>query len=156
VFRFRNVSAPNGKEADGQTFHVSAKPIPVLAKSRVNQLDFVLMEMEPAIKSRPDIWKASVSTEVPYRGMPLNIFQHAQGGPLSIAFSKDGVRHVLEKRGLVQYATAASGGSSGSPCLSDEWKVVALHHAERATSFGSIREGVLMSTIYPLIRTFID
>jgi V8-like Glu-specific endopeptidase len=151
ALRFRNVSAPNGKEAEGQVFRVAGSTL-VLASSPTDQLDFVLLQVDPAIKARPDIRHAPVNEAVPFRGMPLNILQHPRGGPMSFAFSKDGVRDVFESRGLVQYVTQAAGGSSGSPCFSDDWSVVALHHAEKARSFGSIREGILMSKIYPEIR----
>jgi V8-like Glu-specific endopeptidase len=155
VLRFRSVSAPNGKEAEGQIFRLVG-PTSVLRSSPANQLDFALLQVEPAIKSRTDIGKAPLSIEVPCRGMPLNILQHPRGGPLSFAFSKDGVRDVFEERGLMQYVTPASGGSSGSPCFNDDWKVVALHHAERSRSFGSIREGVLMNKIYREIGPYIE
>jgi endonuclease G len=151
ALRFRNVSAQDGKEAEGQIFHVVG-PIPVLASSPSDQLDFLLLQVDPSIKARLDIQRAPVNQEVPYRGMSLNILQHPRGGPMSFAFNKDGVRDVFEARGLVQYVTQACGGSSGSPCFNDDWNVVALHHAERARSFGSIREGILMSKIYPAIK----
>ena len=155
ALRFRNVSAPDGREAEGQVFR-AAGPTLVLASSPSNQLDFVLLQVEPAIKARPDIRQSPINQEVPCRGMPLNILQHPRGGPMSFAFSKDGVRDVFEDRGLAQYVTQAAGGSSGAPCFGDDWSVVALHHAERARSFGSIREGILMSKIYPAIKRFLE
>ena len=70
---------------------------------------------------------------------------------MKLAASKDGITSILPN-GLVQYANKAAGGSSGSPCFSEDWKVVALHHAERSRRFGAIREGILLSSIYPEIK----
>jgi V8-like Glu-specific endopeptidase len=151
VFRFRNVSAPDGQEAEGQLFH-AVDSLPILASSPPDQLDFVLLQIDPSLTSRLDIGKVSLLPEVPSEGTPLNILQHPGRGPMSLAISKDGVRNVFSDRGLVQYVTQAAGGSSGSPCFNDNWEVIATHHAARARSFGSIREGILMSKIYPAVK----
>jgi endonuclease G len=66
---------------------------------------------------------------------------------MSLAVNRNGVSSVDAQRGLVQYVTRTAGGSSGSPCFDDDWKVVALHHAERSRPFGSVREGILVSSI---------
>ncbi|GEM_PF-4840524 len=39
--------------------------------------------------------------------------------------------------------------------LNEEWKVVALHHAERAKSFGKSREGILFTAIYDKIKNYL-
>jgi V8-like Glu-specific endopeptidase len=154
VFRFRNVSAPNGQEAGGQIFRAVGTN-PILTKSSSDQLDFVLIQLDPSITSRPDIGKASLLSEIPSEGAPLNILQHPNRGPMSLAISKDGIRSVFQDRGLVQYVTRASGGSSGSPCFNDDWRVIAIHHAARARAFGAVREGILMNKIYPDIQHYI-
>ena len=59
---------------------------------------------------------------------------------------------IAKENGLIQYITKTSPGSSGSPCFNEDWKVVALHHAQKSTHFGSIREGILLSAIYKEIQ----
>jgi hypothetical protein len=34
------------------------------------------------------------------------------------------------------------------PCFDENWYLVALHHAQKAKTFGSIREGILFANIY--------
>jgi Trypsin-like peptidase domain len=155
LLRFRNVTAANGKEAEGLVFRTTGRES-ILAKSGINDLDFVLLQVEERIKTSPGVGVAPLDISVPSPKTPLNILQHAGGRPLGLAFSNDGIRGVYPDRGLVQYVTQAVGGSSGSPCFNDVWKVVALHHAERSRSFGSIREGILMSKIFPLIKGFLS
>jgi len=48
----------------------------------------------------------------------------------------------------VQYISKAQNGSSGSPCINGDKQLIAIHHAERQSSFGSTREGVMLSKIY--------
>lgn len=60
----------------------------------------------------------------------------------------DGITGVYPNSGLVQYINKAAGGSSGSPCFNENGELVALHHAQRSKSFGTIREGILFSSIY--------
>jgi len=73
---------------------------------------------------------------------------------MKLSISCDGITGVYADRGLVQYVNKTSGGSSGSPCFNENWHLVALHHAQRAKSFGSIREGILFSSIYPEIKPY--
>jgi hypothetical protein len=47
-------------------------------------------------------------------------------------------------------------GSSGSPCFDENWYLVALHHAQKARTFGSIREGILFASIYQEIKDFLN
>jgi V8-like Glu-specific endopeptidase len=154
ILRFRNVSAADGREAEGQIFR-TAGPNPVLATSPACELDFVLLRVDPGIKANQSIRAAPFDPAVLMAGTALNIVQHPSGGAMSVAFSKDGIRGVFADRGLVQYVTLATGGSSGSPCFNDDWNVVAIHHAARARSFGSVREGILMSTLHPIIKPFL-
>ncbi len=84
--------------------------------------------------------------------MALNILQHPQGDSMKIAISSNAIANIFPDSGLMQYVTKALSGSSGSPCFNEDWKVVALHHAQKATYFGSIREGILLSSIYKKIQ----
>ena len=71
---------------------------------------------------------------------------------MKLAVSGNGIVGIYSDVGLVQYATRAINGSSGSPCFDDNWQPVAIHHAERAKAFGAVREGILLEPIFNEIR----
>lgn len=139
----------------GQKFKLK-RTKPLLGQSPIDKLDYVLLQVEDVIRSveeiKPVAWDASAQLD---RGQEINILQHPQGQTMKIAVSSDGITGVYPASGRVQYVTTAKEGSSGSPCFNDDWKVIALHHAERSRSFGSIREGILFSVIYPEIKQYL-
>ena len=149
VLRFGNVSAPPGQEAAGRVFHTHPAQ-PVLAASETARLDYVLLQVEDAIKGVEGIAPAPCEPAAPAEKSALNILQHPGGAAMKLALSGNGVSAVCGA--FVQYVTRAAGGSSGSPCFNDDWKVVAIHHAERAKAFGAVREGILLGAIYPEIQ----
>ncbi len=61
------------------------------------------------------------------RGEWLNIIQHADGEPKSLALRDNRLFDVLD--GFLHYETDTSPGSSGSPVFNDQWELVALHHS---------------------------
>jgi endonuclease G len=63
------------------------------------------------------------------RGQPVNIIQYPDGGPKQYAVSQNRLVDILEKEGFLHYETDTLGGSSGSPAFSENWELVALHHA---------------------------
>ena len=150
--RFGNITAEDGEEAKGQEFKLADEPI--VKVSSDDKLDYVLLQVEDSIR-RSGIKSAPYTVELPFKGMSLNILQHPGGEPLKLACSGDGVDKVLEEKGAVQYSTRARRGSSGSPCFTDEWKVIALHHAQRSKSFGTIREGIIFKSIYEEIEQYL-
>ena len=152
MLRFCCFTADTGTETQGQTFRLDqAKP--VVKYSPTEKLDYVLLRVEGKISTAKDIKKAECDFgSSPSKGMGLIVLQHPEGASMKLAVSWDGITGILKESGLVQYATKTAGGSSGSPCFNEDWKVVALHHAERSKAFGSIREGILLSSIYPEIR----
>jgi len=153
LLRFGYFTAEGGKATDGQTFRLDQTQ-PVVRYSPTEKLDYALLRVEDAIKKATEIKKADCDFESsPSQGMGLTILQHPEGESMKLAVSRDGITSILQQSGLVQYATKTAGGSSGSPCFNEDWKVVALHHAERSRSFGSIREGILLSSIYQEIKS---
>ena len=153
LLRFGYFTAKGGKATDGQTFRLDQTQ-PVVRYSPTEKLDYALLRVEDAIKKATEIKKADCDFESsPSQGMGLTILQHPEGESMKLAVSRDGITSILQQSGLVQYATKTAGGSSGSPCFNEDWKVVALHHAERSRSFGSIREGILLSSIYQEIKS---
>ncbi|PTM51502.1 trypsin-like peptidase [Phreatobacter oligotrophus] len=77
---------------------------------------------------------------MPNAGHPLIILQHPQGLPVQAALDTSGAIgwELSDQNGNLywtgpentrfRYRTNTMGGSSGSPCFSMDWKLVALHH----------------------------
>jgi len=147
VLRFGAITAKEVTESNGQTFRLQALT-PVVKSSPIEKLDYVLLHVEEAIRQAEGIKSASIDLSLPKQGMGLHILQHPAGQSMKLALSNNGVTGVFEAAGLVQYMTSTRGGSSGSPCFNDEWKVVALHHSERARMFGTVREGIIFRSIH--------
>jgi endonuclease G len=96
-------------------------------------LDFALVAVEPIavdgtsaldafghVKLRPQSGKALM-------GEHVSIIQHPSGAPKQIAVRANRVVDVFDR--YIRYKTDTEPGSSGAPVFSDEWEVVALHHA---------------------------
>jgi V8-like Glu-specific endopeptidase len=154
VLRFRSVTAATGREADGQPYLPdSARPL--LGFSPVQELDYALIRIEDRITEGNLMPVEYGDFRALTKGTALNILGHPEGGPMKLALSGNGVVGVYREAGRVQYATRALNGSSGSPCFDDDWHPVAIHHAERAKSFGAVREGILLEPIFDQIRNFL-
>ena len=159
VLRFGMITEGSGEEAKGIAFKLAAEE-PVLKWSSTKQLDYALLRVEDSIQSHQEgkdkqIEPAPFTLDLPSARMGLHILQHPEGKSMKLAQSADGVVKVLVDKGLVQYATNARAGSSGSPCFTDDWEVIALHHAERSRPFGSIREGIIFKSIHEEIKEWL-
>jgi hypothetical protein len=60
---------------------------------------------------------------------PLFIMQHPRQKPLALAFDTDSVIGLNANGTRVRYRTNTDQGSSGAPCFSQNWELVALHHS---------------------------
>ncbi|MEM7714433.1 MAG: trypsin-like peptidase domain-containing protein [Cyanobacteria bacterium P01_A01_bin.68] len=152
ILRFGYFTSATGNETEGQTFKLDSDK-PILESSPINELDYALIQVEDRITQAPDITPADCEFKnLPEKNMSLNILQHPEGASMKIAISSNAIANIFPDSGLMQYVTKTSSGSSGSPCFNEDWKVVALHHAQKATHFGSIREGILLNSIYKEIE----
>jgi V8-like Glu-specific endopeptidase len=154
ILRFECFTMSGGDPSEGRVYRVA--PDGILEQSPVKELDFVLLQVEDKIVADDALSPAPLADDVPPLKSALNLLHHPGKDTMKLSTSADGVTGVYSDRGLIQYATKAVGGSSGSPCFNDEWKVVALHHAARATTFGSIREGVLIQPIRDRIEKYLE
>lgn len=100
------------------------------------ELDYALINVDAICTDKPEETLErqgflKVYTERPTLGSTsrLNVIQHPGGG-----IRKFGIRsnHYMEMKNqaspFMQYTTHTEAGSSGSPVLTEDWKVVALHH----------------------------
>ncbi len=116
LLRFRFVTAVAGRESEGQTYRPDPSR-PLLRFSPVEALDYALIQIEQNITSAADLLPVVYADHLRLRkGMGLNILGHPQGGPMKLSASGNGIVGVYTDAGLVQYATRALNGSSGSPC----------------------------------------
>jgi hypothetical protein len=101
-----------------------------------DELDHALVRLErrfgdePIFKDGPRRGWIALPTATPnlHANMPLAILQHPNRQPVKLALDTNAVLSVNDGGTRVRYATNTDPGSSGSPCFSVSWKLVALHH----------------------------
>jgi S1-C subfamily serine protease len=85
-------------------------------------LDFALLRVEGTPGAGPRGW-LTPDAHTPKVGEPLLILQHPMGDPLKMcAGSVSSVQSAV-----LRYTTNTRSGSSGSPCFTLDWRLVALH-----------------------------
>lgn len=153
-FEFGYVSTAFGESRHTQ--QITAMGLtPVVAFSPIEALDYALVRLSPDANFTVKPVPLNVTAQLSPRS-PLNILQHPEGETLKVSLSNNGVVKTQVNKGLVLYVNPTKRGSSGSPCFDEDWRLVALHHKSMQTSFGSLREGVLMSAIYPEISSVLS
>ena len=92
----------------------------------------------------------------PAAGSGLGIMQHPLGLPLKLVLDSAGVLGINENATRLKYETNTEKGSSGSPCFTFKWDLVALHHSGDPDfdppHKPSYNEGVPMTAIVKLIK----
>nr|MDQ5825422.1 serine protease [Chloroflexota bacterium] len=110
-----------------------------------DELDFALLRLDGAVgedslgagaMSYQRGWLTPTDSYDLQQGEPLIIMQHPRGRPLEIA--GDSLFEMNEGRTRITYRTNTEPGSSGSPCFTFNWDLVALHHfGDKETPFHS-------------------
>jgi Trypsin-like peptidase domain len=122
-----------------------------------DQLDYALIRLAdptcgaPTSDGHPRGWfdlLAPAPALVP--GLPLLVMQHPMENPIKLAVDTDGVLQVNDNATRVSYGVNTLAGSSGSPCLTFDMKLVALHHAGVKTI--KRNEGIPVATIAQHLR----
>jgi endonuclease G len=95
-------------------------------------LDFTLVAVEPLSRDGTSLSDFGFLPLIPEPGKVLDgeyvsIIQHPSGAPKAVSVRENQVVGVAGN--YLHYVTDTEPGSSGSPVFSDDWKVVALHHA---------------------------
>jgi hypothetical protein len=130
-----------GLHGDGVLHHrpyapAEATTTPDTPPPAATELDFALLRLnrrigEDALGGEPRGFIALPEAEVLLAtGDPVIIVQHPDGGPMKLAIDTEAALDLPPPPGRprIRYATNTAAGSSGSPCLTIDWKLVALHH----------------------------
>jgi V8-like Glu-specific endopeptidase len=156
VLKFGCLTSDDGIETQGKSFQLDRQK-PILCFSKTEDLDYILLQVEAKITQEKEIKPARWdSNKLPLERMGISVLQHPEGDSMKLSISQDGITGVYQNSGLIQYVNKTALGSSGSPCFDENWYLVALHHAQRARSFGTIREGILFASIYQEIKDFLS
>ena len=130
---------------------VSAKPSDLL--------DFVLLKLaQPVGLDKVDKqqrgWVAVPSKATqPTKDEPLIIVQHPLGQPMKIALDTSSVIGLNPTGNRLQYKTNTEPGSSGSPCFTIDWKLVAVHGASATDQAGDeVNQGTPIDLVAASIR----
>lgn len=131
-----------------------------------NELDFALLRLKGAPGNEPVGINPQPGS--PKRGWiklpeqeygfpansPLLILQHPKRAPLKLAFDTNAILSLNGNKTRVTYRTNTDHGSSGSPCFSLNWELVALHHAGDPDSFApKYNQGIPIKAILGLLET---
>jgi hypothetical protein len=145
VFNARNDGEPPAKQsdfdlqakatalefdADGQTSATNAGLVTEIVCAD-RELDYALARIPAQSGRRCLRLEKAPLTIKPDDVVPLNIIQHPNGLPKKIAIRNNLARAA--PAGQIRYFTSTLGGSSGSPVLNDQWKVVGLHRGSIGT-----------------------
>lgn len=101
----------------------------VLAVSGPKELDFALLRLDPAFTADPPVTPHRLGVDLPANDgdQRVYIIGHPGGGVLSFSMQDN---LLLDHDGrLLHYRAPTEGGSSGSPVLNAQWRLVGLHHA---------------------------
>ena len=149
TLRFDYKELPEGILNQGVTYKLAAGNwdldksesfSPVDQDAPTDRLDYALVRLAEPAGTHP-VGKKDAGTGPP-RGhfvprdpyqfvakSPIFIVQHPDAEPIKMAFNTDGIVGLNGNGTRVRYRTNTASGSSGSPCLSQNLELVALHHA---------------------------
>lgn len=131
---------PAPDELDYAVLHVAGAPgeesVPVLGRK------------EPSPRGWFSLW------EVPpdlVEGHPLAVLQHPMTRPLELAFDTKGFEGTFAEGRRMRYAVNTDCGSSGSPVLTLDMKLVGLHHGGGENAVQKFNEGIPIERIAALL-----
>jgi hypothetical protein len=104
-------------------------PLPTM-----EELDYALLRLARRIGEEQVEGELRGWISLPTRMLPLPvdapilILQHPLGSPMKLALDTQGVIGLTPNGARLRYRTNTDPGSSGSPVLTMDWDIVALHH----------------------------
>ena len=102
---------------------------PAYVPAKPDELDFALLRLGKPAAVDGRTWIEIPANPPPLaQGTPLFIVQHPEGAPLKLALDTDAVFGVFDDGLRIRYRTNTKPGSSGSPCFTADWQLVAIHH----------------------------
>lgn len=122
-------------------------------------LDFALLRLSRKIGDEKKRGWMDLGTTAPNAAVnaPVFIVQHAAGNPMELALDTNGVIGYSPKQRRIRYRTNTLAGSSGSPVFTQDWELLALHHAGDPKypelDTGKYNEGIPIRT---LVKYFAD
>lgn len=154
IFRFNYQNDINGKPEPYYDYHMAKDGCFYTNKN----LDYSIIELD---NCPGDKWGfISMKPHFIESNHRVNIIQHSAGMPKQISFQNNFVSYVDQT--IIQYVTTTLPGSSGSPVLNDQWKLVAVHHAggflqePRTGNHYYRNEGIVINAILEDIPSFIS
>ena len=102
-----------------------------LVNSPPEELDYALLRLASRVGDENAAgatrgWLTPVANHAFVKDEPILIVQHPSGNPLQISVGY--LRDLNQHTRRIAYTVNTAGGSSGSPCFSMGWKLIALHH----------------------------
>jgi len=111
-----------------------AGPTPDDPAPTENQLDYALLRLETETGRDTMDGGRRGWIELPDAaplfdaGTPILIVQHPDGAPMKLAMDTQAIIGANANGTRLRYYTNTESGSSGSPCFTMDWDIVALHH----------------------------
>jgi hypothetical protein len=110
-----------------------------------DELDYALIELPDPL---PDRGHIRLGTPPPLRvGAPLIIVQHPEGDAIRFAIDTDAVIGMMHSDLRLRYTTTTEPGSSGSPCLTMDLDIVALHHLGDPRRVAQFNQGIPIALV---------
>jgi hypothetical protein len=140
--RFDYVRLPDGSQQAGQlvTLHADGcfdsssystaetTKTPETPPPTADELDYALLRLATPVGQQRG-WIALPKDAPPLpENAPLLIMQHPKGDPMKLALDTQAVIGRAANNMRLRYRTNTDPGSSGSPCFTLDWGIVALHH----------------------------
>ncbi|CAO3401294.1 trypsin-like peptidase domain-containing protein [Azospirillum palustre] len=145
--RFDYAVLPDGTWGTGRTVKVvdcldtsfyspaEARNEPDHTPPTADELDYALVRLDSRIGDEPNQAGSALrgwialreDAPVPGIGAPLLILQHPEGSPMKLALDTQAILPSGNAM-RIRYATNTEPGSSGAPCFTMDWELVALHH----------------------------